>query len=91
MSRNNSFRNGKIHVMGRMCPTCIFRPGNLMHLDKGRREQMERDAVRNDAAIICHATLGEIDNAICRGFFDRHKTQPIRMAISMGCIQEVSP
>jgi hypothetical protein len=88
-SRNNSFRGGKVHVKAAMCKTCIFRPGNLMHLSEGRREGMERDAVRNDSTIVCHSTLGGKANAVCRGFFDKHKTQPLRMAMAFGCLKEV--
>lgn len=62
-----------------------------MHLAPGRRREMETSAVKSDAAIICHSTLGGKHNAICRGFFDKHKTQPIRMAIALGCLAEQSP
>ena len=82
----NAFRDGRVHVMDRQCDTCIFRPGNLMHLEKGRRAQMVREALANDAAIICHSTLGDGANAVCRGFFDAHDTRPLLLARALDAI-----
>lgn len=87
--RNNAFRAGKVHVKAAMCKTCIFRPGNLMHLEDGRREDMVAEAKRKDSAIICHSTLGTDASAVCRGFFDRHGTLPLRLARIKGKIEEV--
>lgn len=69
----NAYRNGRVHVLNAKCATCIFRPGNLMHLADGRRDDMVHAARADDTAIICHATLpDDVDNAICRGFYDIH-------------------
>ena len=84
------FRDGKVHVCREMCKTCVFRPGNLMDLVPGRLEQMIEGAVRNESSIICHATLTG-DRAVCRGFFDRHKTQPLQLAERLGYLQEINP
>ena len=75
MSRTNVFRDGEVHVQERKCSTCIYRPGNLMHLQAGRKDQMEADAIRDEGVIPCHQTIeaytGEAgDESICRGFFD---------------------
>ena len=43
-----------------------------MHLNPGRKEQMEREAVGNQSVIPCHKTLGD-EPAICRGYFDTQK------------------
>jgi hypothetical protein len=56
-SRVNIFRNGKVHVQKRRCDTCIFRPGNLMHLQAGTVEMMVAESVKDDASIPCHETL----------------------------------
>ena len=87
----NNFRDGRIHVCSEMCSTCIFRPGNLMRLTSGRVRQMVDDAKRDESCITCHATLGTDANAICRGFFDRFKTQPLQIAERLGLIEEVPP
>jgi hypothetical protein len=84
--RGNSFRAGKVHVCAEMCETCVFRPGNKMHLEPGRLRGMVDSAIRDDSAIICHDTL-DGDNAVCRGFFDRHSTNPLRMAEHLGVIE----
>lgn len=73
-----------------MCATCIFRPGNLMHLRAGRVREMIDDALAHDSAIVCHSTL-DADHAVCRGFFDRHQTLPLRLAVVTERIREVDP
>lgn len=69
-----------------MCSTCIFRSGNLMHLLPGQVETMIVEAVKDETSIICHKTL-EGDNSVCRGFFDRHATLPLRLAKAMDLIE----
>lgn len=72
-----------------MCSTCIFRIGNVMYLEDGRRDQMVRDSIRKDTAIICHSTLGTRENAVCRGFYDRHAGDVVclRMAQAFDAIE----
>ena len=88
MGRHDAYRDGRVHVCADLCPTCVFRPGNLMRLEPGRLAGMVRDAVANDSAIICHSTLyGEKEHhAVCRGFFDRHATAPLQIAARLGLI-----
>ena len=88
--RHNAYRDGKVHVCQRQCPTCIFRPGNKMHLDPGRLKQMTDGAVKNDSCIICHDTL-DGDNAVCRGFFNKHRTTPLQIAERIEAIMFVMP
>lgn len=80
-----AYRNGRVHVMQRQCDTCIFRPGNLMNLDPGRLEKMTSEAIAAETAIICHSTLKD-RNAVCRGFFNNHKTPVLILAERMGVI-----
>ena len=59
------------------CSTCIFRPGNLMHLRPGRVRGMVDEALAAGLFITCHKTLPygehpEAGPAICRGFYDAH-------------------
>jgi hypothetical protein len=86
MSRSRKvFRNGKVHVCAQMCETCIFRPGNLMNLSEGRVESMVREATRLESCIPCHSTLGGYQ-AVCRGFYENHPTQPLQLAHRLGFI-----
>jgi hypothetical protein len=86
---HNAFRDDLVHIMGTQCATCIFRPGNLMRLEPGRVEGMVEHAIENQSAIICHDTLSG-DNAVCRGFFDRHKHDTLLgMAERLGAVKEV--
>lgn len=82
MNGHNAYRDGKVHVCSRLCTTCVFRAGNLMHLQPGRLAAMVADANATQSAIICHSTLYRdgVDNAVCRGFYDRHPTQPLQIA-----------
>jgi len=91
VSRHNAYRDGKIHVCEQLCATCVFRPGNLMRLQPGRLALMVAEAKANDSAIICHSTLyrEDNDNAVCRGFYDRHHTAPLQLAERMGLIEFV--
>lgn len=96
MASHNTFRDGRLHVRATMCETCIFRPGNLMHLAAGRVQQMIEDATRSGGAIVCHCTLyppaGQPRaNAVCRGFFERHPTQALQLADRLGLVSEVDP
>jgi hypothetical protein len=89
VSRHNVYRDGHVHVRREMCSTCIFRPGNLMFLPAGRVRRMVDEAKAEGTSIICHQTL-EADNAVCRGFFDRHRTVSLGLAVALGKVREVS-
>lgn len=68
---NGPWRDGKLWLMSAKCSTCIFRPGNLMHLVEGRFEQMVADCIANNTVIPCHKTLDGL-RAVCRGLWDAH-------------------
>lgn len=89
----NVYRNGRIYVCREMCATCVFRPGNVMRLERGRLAGMVRDATSSESTIVCHSTLYQegVDNAVCFGFFDRHATQPLQVAQRLGIIEFVDP
>ena len=82
-------RGGKVHVLADQCGTCIFRPGNLMRLTPGRVKGMVDDARANESAIVCHATLyrDDVQQAVCRGFYDRYETQPLQVAKRLELIE----
>lgn len=61
-----------------------------MDLNEGRVEQMVRDSKKNESAIICHKTLGK-EEAVCRGFYEHHQTQPLQIATRLNLIKEVDP
>ncbi len=82
------YRDGLVHVMARMCDTCIFRSGNLMRLTPGRVASMVRECERQQSCIPCHKTTygQEPGEAVCRGFFEKHATAPLQVAERMGVI-----
>lgn len=87
----NAYRDGRVHVRAERCSTCVFRPGNLMQLAPGRLADLIRENVDADSALICHQTLPEydadVDQAVCRGFFDRHATAPLQIAERLDLIE----
>lgn len=87
------WRDQRVHVLDAKCSTCIFRPGNLMHLSEGRKQDVVDGNVQNDSALTCHQTLpgwppGTHKPAVCRGFYDVHKQDsfPLRLAQQMDVI-----
>jgi hypothetical protein len=88
--RHAIFVDGRIAVMGTRCPTCIFRPGNLMHLDPGVVERMVADATERESTIVCHSTLDLDRQAACHGFVDRHATLPLRLGYAYDVVDEVT-
>lgn len=72
--------DGKLRVLSDQCTTCVFRAGNLMHLNPGRLRDLIRQNLDADAALVCHQTLTygdhpEFGPALCRGFFDGYGQQ----------------
>jgi hypothetical protein len=60
-----------------------------MDLKAGRVRGMIDEARGNESAIVCHQTL-DADNAVCRGYFDRYPTLPLKLAVALGIVREVS-
>lgn len=86
MKSRQPYRNGRVHVLDEQCSTCIFRPGNKMHLSRGRVKGMVKEATEKQSTIICHGTLSG-KKAVCRGFFDLYPTTPLQVAARMGIIE----
>jgi hypothetical protein len=86
----NGFR-----LLTEQCATCIFRPGNLMHLRPGRLRELTRETVAGDGYIVCHSTLpgaaaDDVKPAICRGFANRYSTNALRVFERLG-FEDVPP
>lgn len=73
--------DGKLRVLSRQCDTCIFLPGNKMHLSAGRLAGMIAECRERQSFIPCHETMtieedddGDThgDGPICAGFFDKY-------------------
>jgi hypothetical protein len=75
VSDTDVYRNGKVHVQAVKCSTCIYRPGNLMRLQEGRKDSMQAEAIAGQGVIPCHQTIEAYSGergaeSVCRGFFD---------------------
>ncbi|TYC73809.1 hypothetical protein [Streptomyces sp. CB01881] len=89
---------GEVRVLADLCGTCIYRPGNLMHLAPGRLRQLAQEALARRGHIVCHSTLPALappgtKGAICRGFANAHGSAifALRMAPLIGRLVEVPP
>lgn len=96
MSRGRPvYSGGKVHIMAERCETCIFRPGNPMHLKPGRVKEMVTESIDDAGAITCHSTLyGQAEQeAVCRGFYDgyRQRVPALKLAERLGVLAEVEP
>ncbi|WP_326564438.1 hypothetical protein [Micromonospora peucetia] len=85
---------GKTRRLARECATCIFKPGNPMHLEPGRLKQMVTEA-RGGGYIICHSTLpyagSPVPPAVCRGFADRYRTWQLEAMERLWGFVDVEP
>jgi hypothetical protein len=73
-----------VRVMREKCSTCIFRVGNLMHLNAGRVREMTRSTDRGDTNVTCHKTLGTQLGALCAGSVERRPGQLVRIGERLG-------
>lgn len=85
----NVFDGEKVHVQRAQCSTCIFRPGNLMHLHEGRVEEMVAECEQTGGVIPCHKTTHgrRKQESVCRGFFDLRINVSLRLAVAMDVIE----
>lgn len=69
-----------VRVLSERCGTCIFHPGNRMHLEPGRVKAMVEECRAKDRHIPCHEFLTEprggwvagpqARGAVCRGYWE---------------------
>lgn len=96
------YRNGKVHVMSEQCSTCVFRPGNLMHLSPGRLKGMAEHVQETGVPFACHQTLSYASaeyqahydgEALCAGAVENYGDQSVvmRMAHAHNVIEHVEP
>lgn len=81
------FRDDHVWVMEKKCATCIFRPGNLMHLRDGVVGTMKRGADERGTGIVCHEVMHGPDAAMCRGYYDGHNSALLQVAERLGIIK----
>jgi hypothetical protein len=77
---------GRIRVMAKCCPTCIFLPGNLMLLRPGRLREMVEGVREIECVIPCHETLGQEEQALCLCQFNAAKQRRLQVAEELGLI-----
>ncbi|MEV2277832.1 hypothetical protein AB0I72_19830 [Nocardiopsis sp. NPDC049922] len=89
---------GKPRLLSEKCPTCVFRPGNPMHLAPGRLQELIEHNLAVGAGLTCHQTLSYSGtgalNAWCRGFYEAYgdRVLAIRVArVLLGGVTEVDP
>jgi hypothetical protein len=80
-----------VRIMAERCPTCIFRAGNLMHLRPGVLASLLAETAAKQGHIVCHDTLDEPKQAVCRGFADGYgdDSQMVQLAYRLGFVKEI--
>ena len=78
-----------VHVQAEKCKTCVFWPGNRMHLSPGRLKEMVDKAVAEEGHITCHDTLlysykTRSRPAVCKGYFDHPEGNERSLALRTG-------
>lgn len=78
-----------VWVQAEKCNTCIFWPGNRMHLREGVLQDLVREAVADRSHIPCHDTLlygrrTRLRPAMCRGYHDHPQGNEASMALALG-------
>lgn len=88
----------KVRVLSEKCSTCIFWPGNRMHLSEGYLQDIIRGNVEVGSLLTCHQTLPygdfpDFGSAACRGFWESHGQNTVAgiMAKYIIGITEVDP
>jgi hypothetical protein len=85
----------RTRLLSRQCDTCIFAPGNRMHLTPGRLRELVARARHSTGYIVCHSTLPVYrpgaTPAICRGFADRYDTWQLQVMERLWGFLEVDP
>lgn len=80
-------------VFEEMCSTCIFRPGNLMHLRPGGLKSVVEGNLATGTLLMCHTTThGQADEEVaCRGFYDKYgpKQMVYQVVQRLGGFREV--
>lgn len=96
------YRDGAVHVMSEKCSTCVFRPGNLMHLPPGRLKELTDYVQETGVPFSCHQTLPYAGRehvefydgaALCAGAIENYGAEsiPVRTAYAMGLVEHVDP
>lgn len=96
------YRDGRIHVMAEKCSTCVFRPGNVMHLPPGRLKALTDHVQDTGVPFSCHQTLPYASAehaafyggaALCSGAVENYgdASPQIQLALALGVITYVDP
>lgn len=81
-------RDGAVFIMRNRCETCIFHPGNRMHLKPGVVAEMKRSADERGTCIVCHEGMDTPQAAVCRGYYDSHNSALLQVAERLLLIKE---
>lgn len=70
---------GKPLLFAEKCATCVFRPGNPMHLAEGRLADLTEQNRKTGSMLICHTTTyGQAGREVmCRGYWDAYASSSV--------------
>lgn len=76
-------------VCKKRCDQCLFDSKNRV-VSAARAQDIFQDVVSNDTHFCCHK-LARGEEVVCRGSYDFHKGQLVRIAHRLGAIEFVDP
>lgn len=92
-----------VRVLTKPCQSCIFHPGNLMHLRNGGLKEMVDECRQRDWHVICHETMQGLGGnkvagpgatgAVCRGYWNHvmPRSGPLQAAERLGLLEWIDP
>lgn len=74
-----------IKVASKCCGQCLMSKNKIV--SDSRKNEILKDCLKNDTHFLCHKERK--DEVVCRGFFEKHSSNMIRIASRLGMIEFV--
>ncbi|QNJ59133.1 hypothetical protein [Vibrio phage vB_ValS_PJ32] len=76
-----------LKVAKKCCGQCLFTSKRIV--SEQRKDSLIRDCVKNDTHFTCHKATIKKEDVVCRGFYENHSTNMIRISGRLGMIEFV--
>jgi hypothetical protein len=86
----------RLRILNAKCETCVFKPGNPMHLRPGKLRALIAANLAADAPLVCHSTLPYGKNpdfgpAVCHGWDESYDTNGVLIMKRLGGVDLIDP
>ncbi|AEH21824.1 VHS1011 protein [Vibrio phage 1] len=76
-----------LKVAKKCCGQCLFSSKRIV--SEKRKEDIIAGCEKRDTYFVCHKATINKENVVCRGFYEKHTSQQIRIAQRLGVIDFV--